>query len=101
VCVEGGGGGVGGEPEGFAVVGVGAAGEMLFLALVDFGGSVVRLGVGGRERVTDWNAICEHAVGHDVFGELWIQSVSVSICLFLTYSDIARIICKARLVVIF
>lgn len=47
MCVEGGSGGVGGEPEGFAVVGVGAAGEMLFLALVDCGGLVSCLGIGG------------------------------------------------------
>jgi hypothetical protein len=89
--VEWRGGVVGGEPEGFAVLGVTGAVEVLFLALVDYG-----------------DAVKEESECEDIFGELsskismyrsketatWDERIRA-------YSDVVFHACKASDVMIF
>ena len=89
MVVESGVGGVGRQPEGFTVHGVGSAGEVLFLALVywcfcksrvlrvrvDKAGSE-RAGERGKRREihTDGNAIAKDGVSDDILGKLMLIS---------------------------
>lgn len=63
--------GVVGRPDGFAVVWVGGAGEVLFLALVNFWEVLVTWCLDAkRGEVTNWDSVCEHGVCKCVFRKL-------------------------------